>query len=136
MDSVKKINSVNLTSNRLIDALDLVETNQDNLMRSECFKRGKDFWHFGRKNKESYEEKVEINEKCKMITDGLWEKFARTTTGHGFARMVDNNEPSKFRIFWGIALMFLTIGLFTSIFVISYDSLVVRGLRRGVYCKT
>lgn len=71
MDSVKKINSVNRTSNRLIDALYLVEANQENLVRSECFKRGKDFWHFGRKNKESHEEKVEINEKCKMITDGL-----------------------------------------------------------------
>ncbi len=66
----------------------------------------------------------------RKILEGLWEKFAATTTGHGFARMVDKNEPLKLRIFWVVAVIFLTIGLFTSVFIISYDSLVLKGLRR------
>ena len=53
------------------------------------------------------------------IFEGLWEKFARTTTGHGFARMVDKNEPWKLKIFWVVAVILLTVGLFASVFITS-----------------
>ena len=136
MDSVKESTLVNRNSNRLIDALDLVETYQEKLSNNSVIgiiytsNKAKDYCNFRSKNKEAQGEKVGTKEKSKMMTIGLWEKFARTTTGHGFARMMDKNEPMKLRIFWGVAVMFLTVGLFTSVFIISYDSLVVRGLRR------
>lgn len=60
----------------------------------------------------------------------LWKRFARTTTGHGFARMVDHDEPKSLRIFWVVVIVLLISGLFTSIVIISYEVLVVRGLRR------
>ncbi len=60
----------------------------------------------------------------------LWKRFARTTTGHGFARMVDREEPKSMRIFWVTVIVLLISGLLTSIIIISYESLVVRGLRR------
>jgi len=60
----------------------------------------------------------------------LWERFARTTTGHGFARMVDSDEPKSIRIFWVVVIVLLISGLLTSIVIISYEVLVVRGLRR------
>ena len=59
-----------------------------------------------------------------------WKRFAETTTGHGFARMVDANEPWRLRIFWGLVVIFLAICLFTSVSIISYESLVLIGLRR------
>lgn len=60
----------------------------------------------------------------------LWKRFARTTTGHGFARMVDNEEPKSLRIFWVVVVVLLLSGLLISIVIISYEVLVVRGLRR------
>ncbi|XP_046631250.1 uncharacterized protein LOC124311039 isoform X2 [Daphnia pulicaria] len=60
----------------------------------------------------------------------LWKRFARTTTGHGFARMVDSDEPKSIRIFWVVVIVLLISGLFISIVIISYEVLVVRGLRR------
>lgn len=59
-----------------------------------------------------------------------WERFARTTTGHGFARMVDRDEPFHLKCFWAVVVILLTCLLFTSIFIISYENLVVKGLRR------
>ncbi|XP_046445184.1 uncharacterized protein LOC124194846 [Daphnia pulex] len=60
----------------------------------------------------------------------LWKRFARTTTGHGFARMVDSDEPKSIRIFWVVVVVLLISGLLISIVIISYEVLVVRGLRR------
>ncbi len=62
--------------------------------------------------------------------EGPWKKFARTTTGHGFSRMVDRDEPVLLRIFWVLVVILLGIGLFTAIFFISYESLVIKGLQR------
>ena len=135
MDSIDKNEFVN-RNNRLIDALDLVETYQENVTGNKIIgkmrtsNKRKVYWHVGSKNKEPDREKTEIKEKRNIITNGLWEKFAKTTTGHGFARMIDKNEPLKFRIFWVIAVIFLSFGLFISVFIISFESLVVRGLRR------
>ena len=60
----------------------------------------------------------------------IWRKFVRTTTGHGFARMVDTNEHWHLRVFWMIVVVLLVAGLLTSVSIISYESLVVRGLQR------
>ncbi len=60
----------------------------------------------------------------------IWKKFIRTTTGHGFARMVDTNEHWHLRVFWMIVVVLLVAGLLTSVSMISYESLVVRGLQR------
>lgn len=60
----------------------------------------------------------------------LWKRFARTTTGHGFARMVDEDEPKSLRIFWVSVIVLLMSALLVSIAIISYETLVVRGLRR------
>lgn len=60
----------------------------------------------------------------------LWERFAQTTTGHGFARLVDKKEPNSSRMFWLAALVILILGLLISVMIISYESLIVRGLRR------
>lgn len=59
-----------------------------------------------------------------------WNRFARTTTGHGFARMVDKQESCQLRIFWALAVILLTAGLFVSVSIISYESLVLKGLQR------
>lgn len=60
----------------------------------------------------------------------LWKRFASTTTGHGFARMVDEEEPRSLRIFWVSVVLLLVSALLVSISIISYETLVVRGLRR------
>ncbi|XP_046631810.1 uncharacterized protein LOC124311381 [Daphnia pulicaria] len=60
----------------------------------------------------------------------IWRKFVQTTTGHGFARMVDTNEHWHLRAFWMIVVVLLGAGLLTSVSMISYESLVVRGLQR------
>lgn len=60
----------------------------------------------------------------------LWERFAQTTTGHGFARLVDRNEPKSWRLFWLLALVLLISGLLVTVLLISYEALIVRGLRR------
>jgi hypothetical protein len=60
----------------------------------------------------------------------IWRKFVRTTTGHGFARMVDANEHWQLRVFWMMVVVLLVAGLLTSVSIISYESLVVRGLQR------
>lgn len=60
----------------------------------------------------------------------IWRKFVRTTTGHGFARMVDTNEHWQLRVFWAVVVLLLAVGLLISVFTISYESLVVRGLQR------
>lgn len=60
----------------------------------------------------------------------LWKRFASTTTGHGFARMVDEGEPRSLRIFWISVILVLVSALLVSIAIISYETLVVRGLRR------
>lgn len=60
----------------------------------------------------------------------LWKRFARTTTGHGFDRMVDSEEPRYMRTFWVTVIVVLLSGLLTSIVIISYEELVVRELRR------
>lgn len=60
----------------------------------------------------------------------IWRKFVRTTTGHGFARIVDTNEHWQLRVFWAIVVLLLVAGLLISVFIISYESLVVRGLQR------
>ena len=60
----------------------------------------------------------------------LWKRFARTTSGHGFARMVDKDEPKSLRIFWVVVIVLLISGLLISIVIISYEVLVDRGLRR------
>lgn len=61
---------------------------------------------------------------------GLWNKFVRTTTGHGFAKIVDPGEPRLWRIFWAFTVIFLAAGLMTSISIISYESFVERALQR------
>ncbi|KAI9552029.1 hypothetical protein GHT06_022366 [Daphnia sinensis] len=63
-------------------------------------------------------------------SSSLWKRFARTTTGHGFARMVDTEEHKYMRIFWVTVIVLLLSGLLTSIAIISYDELVVREIRR------
>ena len=52
----------------------------------------------------------------------LWKKFVRTTTGHGFARLVDPNEHWHLRIFWTLMVIFLAAGLLTSVSLISYEA--------------
>ena len=74
--------------------------------------------------------KPEKRKYWRLIYSELWKRFARTTTGHGFARMVDRDEPKSMRIFWVTVIVLLISGLFTSITIISYEALVVRGLRR------
>lgn len=59
-----------------------------------------------------------------------WKKFARTTTGHGFSRMVDRDEPLLLRIFWVLVVILLSIGLFAAIFILTYEALVLQGLQR------
>jgi hypothetical protein len=59
-----------------------------------------------------------------------WKKFARTTTGHGFSRMVDRDEPVLLRIFWVLVVILLSIGLFAAIFILTYEALVLQGLQR------
>jgi len=95
-----------------------------------CASKEKDSWVFGSEKVDSEGKVEEVGDENLKVSESLWEKFAKTTTGHGFARMVDKNEPLKFRIFWAVAVLFLTVGLFTSVLIISYDPLVVRGLRR------
>lgn len=75
------------------------------------------------------QELVEDNQKETSFI-GLWNKFVRTTTGHGFAKIVDSEEPWCLRIFWALTVILLAAGLMTSIFIISYESLVERGLQR------
>lgn len=75
------------------------------------------------------QELVEDNQK-EISFIGLWSKFLRTTTGHGLAKIVDSGEPWCLRIFWAFAMILLAAGLMTSIFIISYESLVERGLQR------
>lgn len=60
----------------------------------------------------------------------IWKKFAQTTTGHGFARMMDRDEPCRLRIFWALVVILLTAGLLTSVSIISYESLFLKGLQR------
>ena len=138
MDSIEKNDSVKQKKGLI--AVDLIETNQktsagNNEGKKECASNkgmegnGRNCLQIFKKKGRGSKGKVEV-ENCKIEPESLWEKFARTTTGHGFARMVDKNEPLKFRIFWAVAVIFLTVGLFTSVFIVSYDSLVVKGLRR------
>lgn len=72
----------------------------------------------------------EINHSLPPFWLGQLEKFARSTTGHGFARIVDRDEPFRLRVFWTLTVIVLAACLFTAIFIISYESLVLKGLRR------
>lgn len=60
----------------------------------------------------------------------LWRLFAQTTTGHGFAKMIDPLESWRFKIFWAVAIVLLATVLLITISLISYEALVVRGLQR------
>ena len=128
MDSIE---SDNLVNQKGWIALDMAETvNQefsvpitDGDKKKRASKEGK-WWYFGSKSK------IGLEEEQKKISEGLWEKFARTTTGHGFARMVDNDEPLKYRIFWVVVVTFFTVGLFTSVFIVSYDTFIIKEVRR------
>jgi len=71
-----------------------------------------------------------IGERNNNPASEIWRKFVRTTTGHGFARMVDTNEHWHLRLFWMVVVILLVAGLLTSVSMISYESLVVRGLQR------
>ena len=129
MDSIE---SDNLVNQKGWIALDMVATaNNEEFSapitesdKKKCASKGKNWWYFGSKSK------IESEEDQKKLSESLWEKIARTTTGHGFARMVDKDEPLKYRIFWVVVVTFLTIGLFTSVFIISYDTLIVKEVRR------
>lgn len=66
----------------------------------------------------------------RFSSSSLWKRFARTTTGHGFARMVDTEEHKYMRIFWVTVIALLLSGLLTSIVIISYEELVIREIRR------
>lgn len=75
-------------------------------------------------------EELDNDDRHRLSSIRLWKNFVRTTTGHGFARMVDPSEPWHLRIFWTLIVIFLAGGLMTSITIISYESLVQRGLQR------
>lgn len=103
-------------------AVDLVPISEDGLFSDLSSRPG---FMFNRRPEPAVESKKEP-----ITPYGLWENFARTTTGHGFARLVDSKETWWLRVFWTFAVIVLTSVLLTSIFFISYESLVVRGLRR------
>lgn len=72
-----------------------------------------------------------VNKRNEPVTTyRLWANFAKTTTGHGFARLVDSKEARWLQVFWTFVVSALMAVLVISIAVISYESLVVRGLRR------
>ncbi len=135
MDAIDNSNVVN--QNKGWVAVDLVGSNQETSVstnsdvgQKETATKKKSGWLFGFKKEGLEREQVQLEENNSQTSVGLWEKFAQTTTGHGFSRMVDKNEPLKFRIFWVVAVILLSVGLFTSVFIISYDALVLKGLRR------
>lgn len=70
------------------------------------------------------------NNKRLLAMKEIWKSFAETTTGHGFARIVDQNQPKSLRIFWVVVIVILVFALLVSISMISYETLIVRGLRR------
>ena len=134
MDAIDTSNVVN--TNKGWIAVDLVGSNQETsastsgVGQKESTRKKKNGWLFGFKSEGLENEQIQIGENNSEISESLWEKFAQTTTGHGFARIVDKDEPLKFRIFWVVAVILLSVGLFTSVFIISYDALVLKGLRR------
>ena len=133
MDSLENSNLAK--QNNQFISVDLIRSNQDYLARNYGGnERASEETDFGdliiSKKTESADKVKDIDENSKKVSEGLWEQFAKTTTGHGFARMIDKKEPLKFRIFWGVVVTFLLAGLLTSVFMISYDSLFVKGLRR------
>jgi len=128
MDSIE---SDNLVNQKGWIAVDMVATANEEFSapiadsdKKERASNGENCWFFGSKPKIGFEEEP------KKLSEGLWEKFARTTTGHGFARMVDKDEPLKYRIFWVVVVTFFTVGLFTSVFIVSYDTLIIKEVRR------
>lgn len=104
-------------------AVDLASVSEDGLISDLTNRPG--FMFTGRPDLEPIEGKKEP-----VAPSSIWANFARTTTGHGFARLVDPKETWWLRAFWTIAIIVLTGVLLSSIFVISYETLVVRGLRR------
>lgn len=59
-----------------------------------------------------------------------WSSFCRKTTCHGMARIIDKDEPLLLRILFGLTIKCLAIGLLKSIYIISYEKLVIKGLSR------
>jgi len=125
---MNSIESDNLVNQKGWIAVDMVATTNEEfsapINESDKTSKVENWWYFGSKSK------IESEEDQKKLSESLWEKFARTTTGHGFARMVDKDEPLKYRIFWVVVVTFLTIGLFTSVFIVSYDTLIIKEVRR------
>ena len=60
----------------------------------------------------------------------LRKDFAQKTSCHGFGRTVDREEPRGLRLFWTLAIAVLSSGLLVSVFLLSYDTFVVRSIRR------
>lgn len=60
----------------------------------------------------------------------LRKEFAQKTSCHGFGRTVDREEPRGLRLFWTLAIVVLSSGLLVSVFLLSYDTFVVRSIRR------
>lgn len=103
-------------------AVDLVPISEDGLIKDLTNRPGLIY------NRRS--EPVVETKKEPVTTYRLWANFAKTTTGHGFARLVDSKEAWWLRVFWTFVVSALMAVLLISIAVISYESLVVRGLRR------
>ena len=62
--------------------------------------------------------------------NSLWASFCRKTTFHGLSQIADKEESRFTKIIYGLFIAILTIGLLVSIYVITYDKLVLKGLQR------
>lgn len=63
-------------------------------------------------------------------TKKLLTQFAKTTSGHGFSRIVDPHEKPFFRGFWAFVLNSFLVVLLATILIITYEAFVVRQQRR------
>lgn len=57
-------------------------------------------------------------------------EFARTTSGHGFARIVNPSEKILLRKFWAVSISSSLFVLLATTSVITYEALVIRQQRR------